>query len=180
MGRSMAQSRIEGSVEIRLVTAEQPEGPRKRYTDDQIERASAKFNDILKIWGLHENEETKYLFLVRQMIAKRLGFEALQKLFTGLYSSTRAQEDYESGEHFLLKPFIKVISPLLIAHNTNNQKEVLDILRKSTPAFNPKGKNASNSLRKMRDLAKSLIEELSEKWASHTLRQILLFCHRNL
>jgi len=172
-------SKLEGSVEIRLVAAEQPEGPRKRYTDDQIERASAKFNDILKIWGLHENEQTKYLFLVRQMIAKRLGFETLQKLFTGLYASTRAQEDYESGEHFLLKPFIKVISPLLIAHRTNNQKEVLDILRKSSPTFNPKGKNASNSLRKMRDLANSLIEELSEKWESHNLQEILLFCQDN-
>ncbi len=104
-------SKLEGSVEIRLVTAEQPEGRRKRYTDEQIERASAKFNDVLKIWDLHENEETKYLFLVRQMIAKRLGFEKLQKLFTALYASTRAQEDYESGDHFLLKPFIKVISP---------------------------------------------------------------------
>ncbi|OPL13825.1 MAG: DNA helicase II [delta proteobacterium ML8_D] len=172
-------SKLEGSVEIRLVAAEQPEGPRKRYTDKQIERASAKFNDILKIWGLHENEETKYLFLVRQMIAKRLGFETLQKLFTGLYASTRTQEDYESGDHFLLKPFIKVISPLLIAHRTNNQKEVLDILRNSSPTFNPKGKNAKESLRKMRDSAKGLIEELSEKWSNYALREILLFCQKN-
>lgn len=172
-------SRLEGSVEIRLVAAEQPEGPRKRYTDEQIGRVSVKFNDILKIWDLHENKETKYLFLVRQMIAKRLGFETLQKLFTGLYASTRAQEDYESGDHFLLKPFIKVISPLLIAHRTNNQKEALDILRNSSPIFNPKGKNANKSLRKMRDLAKSLIEELSEKWSSHALREILLFCQEN-
>ena len=170
---------IEGSVEIRLVATEQPEGPRKRYTDEQIERVSAKFNDILKIWDLHENEETKYLFLVRQMIAKRLGFETLQKLFTGLYASTRAQEDYESGDHFLLKPFIKVISPLLVAHRTNNQKEVLNILRNSSPTFNPKGKNANKSLQKMRDLAKSLIEELSEKWSNNTLQEILLFCQEN-
>jgi len=172
-------SKLEGSVEIRLVAAEQPKGPRKRYTDEQIERATAKFNDILKIWDLHENEETKYLFLVRQMIAKRLGFETLQKLFTGLYASTRAQEDYESGEHFLLKPFIKVISPLLIAHRANNQKEVLDILRNSSPTFNPRGKNVNKSLRKMRDLAKSLIEELSKKWSSNTLQEILLFCQEN-
>lgn len=117
--------------------------------------------------------------LVRQMIAKRLGFETLQKLFTGLYASTRAQEGYESGDHFLLKPFIKVISPLLIAHRTNNQKKVLDILRNSSPTFNPKGKNAKKSLRKMRDLAKSIIEELLEKWSSNTLQDILLFCQKN-
>jgi DNA helicase-2/ATP-dependent DNA helicase PcrA len=172
-------AKLEGSVEIRLVAAEQPESPRKRYSDEQIERASAKFSDILKIWDLHENDETKYLFLVRQMIAKRLGFETLQKLFTGVYASTRAQEDYESGDHFLLKPFIKVISPLLIAHRTNNQKELLDILRKSCPTFYPKGKNANESLRKMRDLAKSLIEELLEKWSSNTLQEILLFCQGN-
>jgi len=170
---------VVGSVEIRLVATEQPEGPRKRYTDEQIERVSAKFNDILKVWDLHEDEETKYLFLVRQMIAKRLGFETLQKLFTGIYASTRAQEDYESGDYFLLKPFIKVISPLLVAHRTNNQKKVLDILRNSSPTFNPKGKNANKSLQKMRDLAKSLTEELSEKWSKNTLQEILLFCQEN-
>ena len=172
-------SQIEGSVEIRLVAAEQPEGPRKRYTDEQIDRASNKFNDALKIWGLHENEETKYLFLVRQMIAKRLEFEAFQKLFTGPYASTRAQEDYESGEHFLLKPFIKVLSPLLIAHRADSRKEVLDILRKSCPTFNPKGRNARKTLREMRDLAKSLVEELSERWTSQSIREILLFCQSN-
>ncbi len=172
-------SKLEGSVEIRLVAAEAPEGPRKRYTDDQIQRASTKFNDILKIWGLHEDEETKYLFLVRQMIAKRLGFESLQKLFTGPFASARAQEEYESGEHFLLKPFIKVLSPLLIAHRTNSQKELLDILRKYCPTFNPKGKNARRSLRQMRDLAKKLVEELSRKWKSQSIKEILLFCQAN-
>ena len=172
-------SKIEGSVEIRLVAAETPEGPRKRYTDDQIERASTKFNDTLKNWGLHEDEETKYLFLVRQMIAKRLGFETLQKLFTGPYASARAQEDYESGEHFLLKPVINVLSPLLIAHKANNQKELLDILRKSCPTFNPKGKNARKTLRQMKDLVKELVEKLSEKWVSQSIREILLFCQAN-
>jgi ATP-dependent DNA helicase UvrD/PcrA len=172
-------SQIEGRVEIRLVATEQPEGPRNRYTDEQIDRALDKFNDALKIWGLHENEETKYLFLVRQMIAKRLGFKTLQKLFTGPYASTRAKEDYESGEHFLLKPFIKVLSSLLIAHWADSQKEVLDILRKSCPTFNPKGRNAQKTLREMRGLAKSLVEELSERWTSQTIREILLFCQSN-
>ncbi len=156
-------SQIKGSVEIRLVAAEQPEDPRKRYTDEQIDRASDKFNDALQIWDLQENEETKYLFLVRQMIARRLGFETLQKLFTGPYASTRAQEDYESGAHFLLKPFINVLSPLLIAHRADSRKEVLDILRKSCPTFNPKGRNARKTLGEMRDLAKILVEELSKR-----------------
>jgi DNA helicase-2/ATP-dependent DNA helicase PcrA len=172
-------SQIEGSVEIRLLAAEQPEGPRKRYTDEQIDRASDKFNDALKIWGLQENEETKYLFLVRQMIARRLGFETLQKLFTGPYASTRAQEDYESGVHFLLKPFINVLSPLLIAHRADSRKEVLDILRKSCPTFNPKGRNARKTLGEMRDLAKILVEELSKRWLSQSIREILLFCQSN-
>jgi DNA helicase II / ATP-dependent DNA helicase PcrA len=170
---------IDGSVEIRLIGAEQPKGPRKRYTDEQIDRASDKFSDALRIWGLQENKETKYLFLVRQMIAKRLGFETLQNLFTGPYASTRAQEDYESGDHFVLKPFINVLIPLLIAHKANIRKEVLDILRKSCPTFNPKGRNAQKTLREMRDLAKSLVEELSGRWTSQTIREILLFCQSN-
>ncbi|MEZ5357186.1 MAG: UvrD-helicase domain-containing protein [Candidatus Zixiibacteriota bacterium] len=174
-----AASKLEGSVEIRLVATEQPEGPRKHYTNEQIERALTKYYDTLKNWNLHENKETKYLFLVRQMIAKRLGFETLQQLFTGIYASTRAQEDYESGNHFLLKPFIRVIFPLLNANRTNNQKEILDILRNSSPTFYPQGRNANKSLRKMRDLAKNIIEELSKKWSNNTIREILLFCQEN-
>ncbi|MRS05196.1 ATP-dependent helicase, partial [bacterium] len=59
------------------------------------------------------------------------------------------------------------------------RKEVLDILRKSCPTFNPKGRNAKKTLREMRDLAKSLVEELSGRWTSQTIREILLFCKSN-
>lgn len=172
-------SKLEGTVEIRLIAAEKPKGPRNRYTDEQIDRASVKFSEALKIWNFPVNEETKYLFLVRQMIAKRLGFQKLQNLFTGLYASTRAQEDYESGDHFLLKPFIRVISPLLVAHERDNQKEILDILRNSCPAFNPLGKNANKSLREMRAFAKSIIEELYRICSGSILREVLLYCQEN-
>ena len=42
---------IEGSVLIRLVKAEAPEGKRKRYTEDQIQRACERFGESLEIWG---------------------------------------------------------------------------------------------------------------------------------
>lgn len=170
---------IEGSVEIKLVAAEQPKGQKKRYTDDQVNRASGKFFEAIKSWGFHEDKETKYLFLVRQMIAKHLGFKNLQNLFTGPYSSTRSQEGYESGEHFLLNPFINVLYPLVIAYRSNNGKEVLSILRKSCPAFNPEGQNAKKTLKEMRELAKSLVEELSKIWTGRSIREIFLFCHEN-
>ena len=102
---------IEGTVLVRLVRAEAPEGERRRYTEDQITRASGRFEEALKTWGWDQRADIKHLFLVRQMIARRLGFPELQKLFTGLFSSTTAQEDYEKGDHFLLKPFVSVICP---------------------------------------------------------------------
>ena len=172
-------SEIDGSVEIRLVEAEEPELPRNRYSDEQIDRALDTFTKAIDAWGFSETEGTKYLFLVRQMIAKRLGFEKLQQLFTGQYASTRAQDDYESGEHFLLKPFKNILSPLLVAHREDNQRDVLDILRRSCPSFNPKGQNAHKTLKEMRELAKSLVEELSEKWSSQSIRDILIFCQSN-
>lgn len=106
---------LEGSVEIRLVQAEEPEGPRRRYSEPQLERALAAMDQALEAWGWANRDDVVRLFLVRQMIARRLGFSDLNKLFTGTFASSRAQDDYESGEHYLVKPFIKVICPLIFA-----------------------------------------------------------------
>jgi ATP-dependent DNA helicase UvrD/PcrA len=140
---------VAGSVEIRLVRAETPDGQRNRYTEPQIERALGRMDQALETWGWAEREDIIRLFLVRQMIARRLGFSALNRLFTGQFASQRAQEDYESGEHFLLKPFINVVRPLISAFEGGESRKVIDILRSSSPAYNTSGPNASRSLREV-------------------------------
>ena len=171
-----ANAEFEGSVLIRLVKAESPEGNRRRYTEGQIQRASERFEETLDIWGWDGREDVKLLFLVRQMIARRLGFPELQKLFTGQFASTKAQEDYETGEHVLLKPLVRVICPLMQAERDGDRRRVLDVLRKSSPAFDPQGFNADRTLGEMRKRSIEFTQGLSELWNKGKLRDILRYC----
>ena len=171
---------IEGSVELILVQSENPEAPRNRYSDAQLDRAASKFDRILDSWGWRECENVKLLFLVRQMIARRLGFSGMHALFTGDYAYSRAQEDYESGEHSLLKPFVKALWPLVEQYNNGDIRSVMNILREHSPAFDPEGENEHKSLKDMLEMASSLVNELSERWTSDNLGTILRFARDNL
>ena len=171
--------RVEGSVLIRLVQAETPEGSRKKYTEEQIARASTRFDEALKSWGWDENDNVKRLFLVRQMIARRLGFPRLQELFTGQFASSKSQEDYEKGEHFLLKPFVNSLCPLVKAQKNGELRRVLDVLRQTSPAFDPQGINAERTLGEMKERSSQLTQQLSKLWGEITLGDILRFSREN-
>ena len=166
---------VEGSVRLMLVKAEDPEGPRKRYTIDQIDRNLKLFDEALKRWGWKNNPDAKHLFLVRQMIARRLDFSNLHSLFTGTYASAKAQNDYEDGEHFLLRPFISTLCPLFEAKKKDDQRKVIEILGQSSPAFEPTGKNSEKTLKAMLATADKAIAKLNELWERGTVRDVLLF-----
>ena len=168
-----------GSVRITLVQAENPEGPRNTYSEDQLQRSLARLDAELATWGWAGRKDVIRLFLVRQMIARRLGFTALNTLFTGKYASSRAQDDYEKGEHFLLKPFRTHIWPLVAAQLHGNSREIVGLLTSSSPAFEVSGKNAHRSLREMRELADRLVTGLCERWEGGTTRQVLDYCLEN-
>lgn len=168
-----------GSVLLRLVASEDPELPRKRYSEDQIVRVSARFDEALQSWGWNSLENVKQLFLVRQMIARRLGFPDLQELFTGKYASSKAQDEYEKGDHFLLMPFIDLLCPLVRAKRDDDQKRSLDVLRKESPAFDPQGYNAERSLGEMIQQSTEVTQELSDIWGNSTLGDLLVFARTN-
>jgi DNA helicase-2/ATP-dependent DNA helicase PcrA len=167
---------IQGSVMIRLVQAEVPEAPRGRYTPEQTDRALMRLDDTLAQWGWKDRADAKHLYLVRQMIARRLNFPNLHRLFTGDYSSSRSQDEYENGEHFLLNPLIVCLYPLMQASRTKDRRLMIDVLRQNSPAFDPKGKNAKRTLAEMMGRAESLVTELNSKWESSTVGDVLRFC----
>lgn len=167
---------LTGSVEICLVRAEKPEGERKRYSEPQLERTLNAMDQALDTWGWTGRDDVIRLFLVRQMIARRLGFSGLNQLFTGTFASRRAQEDYELGEHYLLKPFIKTICPLITAHQRDESRKVIDILRADSPAYSATGPNATRKLREMIDRSKEELQELSEHWVSDKVKDVLTYC----
>jgi DNA helicase-2/ATP-dependent DNA helicase PcrA len=167
---------VTGSVSICLVQAEAPEGPRNRYTEPQLELALTKMDQALEAWGWAGRSDIIRLFLVRQMIARRLGFSALNQLFTGPFASQRAQDDYESGEHFLLKPIIDAIYPLIASDQVGENHRIIDILKTHSPAYNIAGTNASRTLKEMVDQSKDHLENLRNHWETGTIKDVLVYC----
>lgn len=165
-----------GSVQITLVEAEEPEAPRKRYSEAQVDRALERMEQALENWGWAGREEVIQLFLARQMIARRLGFTSLNSLFTGSFASATAQEDYESGEHFLLKPILTAVWPLIKAHRNGEQRQVVDLLRTIGPAFDIRGKSKDRSLKEMVDFSKQVVAGLDERWTNGTLKDVYEYC----
>lgn len=166
----------EGSVEFRLIQAEEPTEPRKRYSEDQIDRALAQMDAAVADWGWTGRDDVVKLFLVRQMIARRLGFADLNRLFTGDYASSRAQDAFESGEHFLLKPFLSTIYPLITAQEQDDGRKIINLLRRDSPAFAVDGLNAEKSLKLMIEASNALVIQLQALWSTGTLGAILRFC----
>lgn len=166
---------VEGSVVFRLVKAEAPEEPRNRYSDAQTERALAQLDQAMTDWGWTDRNDVVKLFLVRQMIARRMGFATLNRLFSGQFASTRAQDAFERGEYFLLLPLTSTIWPLVEAHRAGNSRRVIDILRQQSPAFAVDGINASKSLRSMVDTSIDIVADLAARWEAATIGDILRF-----
>jgi len=167
----------EGSVEFRLIQSEVPELPRNRYSDAQIERALVRMDAAVADWGWQDRDDVVKLFLVRQMIARRMGFADLNRLFNGPYASSRAEDDFEAGEHFLLFPLTNTILPLITAQASGDSRAIIDILRRDSPAFAADGPNAANTLKRMIDTSNALVGQLADLWATGTLGDLLRFCH---
>lgn len=166
---------LEGSVEFCLVQGEEPTEPRKRYSEQQIERALARMDAAVAAWGWAGRDDVMKLFLARQMIARRLGFADLNRLFTGDYASSRAQEAFETGEHFLLKPLLTTIYPLVAAHTQGDSRRIINLLRRESPAFAADGLNAEKSLKLMVETSNSLVGQLRTLWDAETIGTILRF-----
>jgi DNA helicase-2/ATP-dependent DNA helicase PcrA len=169
-------SALQGSVQITLVQSEYPEAPRRRYSEAQIDRSLLRMDQALEGWGWSGRTDVIRLFLARQMIARRLGFTYLNRLFTGPYASITAQEDYESGEHFLVKPIVNAVWPLISANRKGDQRLIVDLLRAVGPAFDVRGKNRDRSLKEMIDYSKQIVTELDGIWATGKLRDVYEYC----
>lgn len=170
---------VKGSVLITIVQAPSPDGPRNTYTAEQLDEVTEKFSQAVELWGWKDNPSVKNLFLARRMIARRLGFIKLHELFTGLYSSSRSQSDFEDGTHYLLKPFVDGVFHLVEAFRSGNAKKTIETLRKTSPAYADDGNNKGKSLRDMLDRASQHSRVLEDMWATSNLREVLEYCRDN-
>lgn len=170
---------IPGSIKLVIVEAEAPLGQRKRYTDEQLDRALSRFDEALALIEWEDHENAKRLYLVRQMIARRMGFLDLHRLFTGKYASSPAKDEYQEGTHFLLKPFVDTLCPLISADRDGAQRRLLEVLRDTAPAFSVKGKLREKPLKHILDLTARTMTDLNALWESGTVREVLEFARKN-
>lgn len=169
-----------GSVEMIIVPAPTPTGGRGRYSNDELIQVTAKFDEALEAWSWSQREGVRRLFLVRQMIARRQGFIDLHRLFTGPFASSKAQEEYEAGTHALLKPIIEFLFPLVHAHHADNWKELIEIFRKVSPKFHPRGPNADKPFKSVLAQALEHAKAVSELWYNGaTVRDLLRYCNEH-
>lgn len=170
-----------GSVELVLVEAEAPEAKEERlsvYSAEQLDRALAKLDDAIADWGWAAQDDVTMLFLARQMIARRMGFEELNSLFKGTFASQKAEDGFKAGDHFLVRPFLDVLLPLIQAQQKGDQRCVIDLLRAKSPSFASDGPNSKRSLGEIIELSRNAIEQLQASWATSTVKEVLLLSHR--
>ena len=168
-----------GSVEIRLIQAEKGVGNRNAYSDTQIARALIQYDKALAFFGWSTTNEVKQLFLTWQMIAQRLGFSNLNRLFTGIYASESTQDEFRKGCHFALKPFLEVLIPLMEFYNKGDQVAMTQVMRKYSPILDPKGINEFASVKEVIIKVHNAIDNLNAYWANSPLREVLAIAHNH-
>lgn len=170
---------IEGEVKLNIVQAEDPGASRNRYTNAQLDRALRMYDAVLGRIGWIDNKNSKCLFLARQIIAKRLKFIDLHHIFNGCHASQQAKTSFENGSHFLLKPFIKVIWPLVAAFENGDGREALRVLRTQSPLFYVDIPNDRRSVKKVLSLVNRHLDRLQELWRTGAIKDVLKYAYKN-
>lgn len=165
-----------GSVEIILIQSGPGEGPRKTYSETQLRDVSIKFDKAREMLGWNEVRDVKYLFLARQMIARRLGFSSLQKLFSGPYASTNAKDRFDKGEHFLVKPLLSYLYPLVSSYKQDDLSSVHSLIRKNSPAHALFSENDSRSVADVVSEIKGIVDGLVKLWDRADIGSIYKYC----
>ncbi|HEX2899685.1 MAG TPA: ATP-dependent helicase, partial [Bacteroidia bacterium] len=95
------------------------------------------------------------------------------RLFTGKYASRSAEDNFKSGEHFALQPFMTILIPLMNAYALNDQIEIMRILRDYSPLLSLEGANRKRKISEIKHRVQSAIERVHELWANSSIREIL-------
>ena len=173
-------AKVAGSVGIRLIQAETGKGNRGAYSAEQLSRALVNFDNALTDFGWTGCTDVKQLFLTWQMIARRLGFSKLERLFRGQYASTAAKAAFEKGEHFALQPFMDVLVPLMEANAGQDQIAMTQIMRQYSPILEPSGINKSVSVEEVKNKVQAAIDALSVVWrTTSSVKEVLTVAHRH-
>lgn len=112
----------------------------------------------------------KTLTLEHHMAAIRMGFS---NFFSPLYTVDKMKTGLLDGSSASVNFFIKIILPLLIAHKSNNNFEIANIVKKQSPLFDKENiKNESDTISILKK-AKVNVDKLLKLWDNNNSPRLL-------
>lgn len=125
------------------------------------------------------NYNVRKLVIVHRMAANRLGFGELYDALND-NAPVSIKTGFSEGDHWTVKPFLKIILPIINAFENKEDFRVLDILRQHSPKLNDnivdKSPITSTDLKKLKQATNDLGAMLK---SGKTIKEILKFSHDN-
>jgi DNA helicase-2/ATP-dependent DNA helicase PcrA len=78
--------------------------------------------------------DVKVLVIAHRMAAGRLGFGTLYEAFHDK-TSEALKDGFDEGTHWSMQPFLKLLMPLVLAHQADDQFEAMNLLRRYAPSL---------------------------------------------
>jgi DNA helicase II / ATP-dependent DNA helicase PcrA len=120
---------VEGTAKLLVV----PKDDRSRQLGAVRKWLAARYNDPLWI-NEEPDADVKVLVIAHRMAAGRLGFGGLYEAFHDKTSEV-LRDGFDEGTHWSLQPFLKLLMPLVLAENADDQFEVMNLLRRHSPSL---------------------------------------------
>lgn len=99
--------------------------------------------------------DVKILVIIHRIAANRLGFS---NLYSALHddSTNSIKSGFTEGDHWTIRPFLKVILPLAEATNAGDNRSIINVLRNSSPILNGTSPRENISPQILKSLGKSV------------------------
>jgi len=127
----------------------------------------------------NSNYNVRKLVIVHRMAANRLGFGELYGALND-EAPESIKTGFSEGDHWTVKPFLRVILPIINAFENKEDFKVLDILRQYSPILNnnvvDKSPITSTDLKSLKQALSDLSTMLK---SGKTIKEILKHCHDN-
>ncbi len=174
-----ANQTIAGTVSCILVPVEPGKGNRKRYSDDQLIENDEKYTMALETWRWTESADSVVLFLSRQMIARKAGFSNLNLLFSGSTASERDKDLFNKGEHYLLKPFVGFIYPLLAYLEQDEFSNAFELCSQWSPRIKELIQEARAPVGVVVKEVTEIMRRIETLWQRGSIDDIYSYCLEN-